>query len=147
MKTLAHSPHLATQYAVHAGSPEPGCLLEVYAPCCGRRTMADVVLDVRRVPGTVVRAGGVRSPVDHDWLCDGCRHRLYADPSNDWTPSRLHSAVGAHPDLVRAMYAHELADEVAQLNHRHRGEHEPAGVVEMILSTLPAGVDPHKERR
>lgn len=144
MKTLADDLTVAARYAVHGAPPAAGCLMEVYAPCCGRRTMADAVLDVRRVPGTVVRAAGVRAPADHDWLCDGCRHRLYADDLNGWTPSRLHSAVGVHPDLVRAMYAHELAEHVETLNHAHRGEHAPAGVYEMILATLPPGVDPHR---
>lgn len=120
--------------------------VEVYAPCCGRRTAADSILDVRAVPGTVVRGGGHQAPRDHEWLCDGCRQRLYADRGNDWTRSRLYSAVGSDPDHVRFLYARELAELVAMLDHRHdrRNEHRPGGVLETILEGLPAGLDPHR---
>jgi hypothetical protein len=119
----------------------------VTAPCCGRRTAADTILDLRAVPGTVVRAGGHGSPVDHDWLCDGCWNRLVADPRNTWTRSRLMSACGAPPDMVREHYARERAEEMARADCRAGRDHRPEDALEMARAALPVGVDPHRKGR
>lgn len=81
---------------------DPACrATEVIAPCCGRKTPADTVLDVRAVAGTIVRG------VDHDWLCDGCSSRLVRDPANDWTQSKLMERCGAKPETVRSLKQRE----------------------------------------
>jgi len=59
------------------------CVPSVYAPCCGRRTDSDGVLDIRMVPS-----------LPGDWLCNHCKHLLLADPKNGWTASRLARAAG-----------------------------------------------------
>jgi len=143
MKTLASFPALVAPCLVFENG-DPTCShVEVIAPCCGRKTAADSILDVRDAPGTVVAGGGHLPPKDHDWLCDGCRHRLYADPSNDWTRSRLYSAVGSDPEHVRMLHARELADQAAYWDHAHRGEHRPGDTLDAILVSLPVG-DPHR---
>ncbi len=80
----------------------------VYAPCCGRKTSADVIVDVRQVPTTLVCAGGVRAAMDHEWLCDGCRTRLVRDRANGWTPSRFARATGEPWEVVRDLRAREI---------------------------------------
>jgi hypothetical protein len=97
MKHLGHDPKEMRKHAAHEEPTEPGCVTFVFAPCCGRLTAADAVLDVRGVRGTVVSGGGHRHPVDHDWLCDGCQFRLVHDPKNTWTAATLHKAAGGAP--------------------------------------------------
>lgn len=143
IRTLADFPEIAAPLAVHAA--EPGCILFVYAPCCGRVTAADTVFDVRGVPGTIVGGGGVRPPVDHDWLCDGCRWRLIAQAAaNGWTASRFLSACGAHPDTVRAHYLGEQAALAEQLDHQQNRPHSIEETRAILEVRLPAGVDPHR---
>jgi hypothetical protein len=117
----------------------------VVAPCCGRRTAADTVLDVRDVPGTVVRGGGHQPAAEHDWLCDACRGRLIADPSNDWTRSALMSACGAPVDMVREHRARELADDRRRADFAAGRDHRPGDALTEALRSLPAGVDPHRK--
>lgn len=118
IQTLADVPAIASGFAVHAEPPEPGCVLFVFAPCCGRRTAADTVFDVRAVSGTIVSGGGTTAPMDHDWLCDGCRQRLEAAAAtNGWTASRFLEACGADPVTVRQHRIGELAALIEQLDH------------------------------
>jgi hypothetical protein len=143
MKSLAHYPELVAPLRVHPEPIESGCLVEVYAPCCGRRTFADSILDVRAVPNTIVQ--GAHQPAqDHDWLCHDCRWRLYVDPANDWTPSRLCSAVGAAADVVREQYAHELAAQAESWMLSGRIEFDEVELRDAIRQALPLGIDPHR---
>ena len=79
----------------------------INAPCCGRRTDPDSVLDIRMI-----------SAIDHDFLCDGCRHRLVADKRNGWTHSRLARAAGLGWPEVREHRIRELMAERMQLEGR-----------------------------
>jgi hypothetical protein len=45
--------------------------------------------------------------VDLDFACDGCRGRLLRDPSNDWTKSKLLTALGAPAAVVAEHLVHE----------------------------------------
>ena len=79
----------------------------IRAPCCGRRTDPDSVLDVRMVAG-----------LEHDWLCDACRFRLIADKRNGWTRSRLARAAGLGWPEVRELRIQELMAEEMRQNGR-----------------------------
>lgn len=105
---------------------DPTCrTTPVRSPCCGRRTPADTVLDCRHIKGTVARGGNVRPAKDHDWLCDGCVHLLWRDPSNAWTPSTLFDAMGAPDAIVVHHRARELAREKERADHAACLPHEP----------------------
>jgi hypothetical protein len=124
--TLADSPAIMAEYHVPDTPFDTASgTTEVFAPCCGRRCPADCVLDVRHVPGTVVAAGGVRPPRDHDWLCDGCRFRLYADPAGGWTRSRLLALCGAPPDAVREFKVQERVEAMARAAFAAGRAHDP----------------------
>lgn len=146
IRTLADFPDVARSLAVHPGDePEPGCILFVVAPCCGRRTAADTVFDVRGVSGTVVSGGGIAAPRDHDWLCDGCRQRLTAAAAtNGWTASRFLSACGAHPDTVRQHYLGEIAALAEFMDHAQDTPHSIEETRAIIAAQLPTGMDPHR---
>jgi hypothetical protein len=107
--TLADFPEIAVRYLVW---PRGGCYRTalVYAPCCGRRTPADTVMDLRAVPNTHVRAAGKRPLADLDFACDGCVSRLLRDPSNPWTRSALLSAIGAPAAVVADHLIRERTD-------------------------------------
>ena len=140
IRTLADFPEIAATFAAHKEPPEPGCVLFVIAPCCGRRTAADTVFDVRGVPGTVV-SGGVAVAKDHDWLCDGCRWRLVAAAaSNGWTHSRFLAACGAHPDTVRQHYLGEIAALVEQMDHAQGREHSRDDTLIILNAQFPVVV-------
>lgn len=79
----------------------------VHAPCCGRLTDSDSVLDVRTIPG-----------IAHDFLCDTCRHRLVADNQNGWTPSKLARAAGLGWPEIRERRIQELMAEEMRTNGR-----------------------------
>ena len=79
----------------------------IKAPCCGRLTDPDSVLDVRMIPGS-----------DHDFLCDACRHRLVADKRNGWTHSRLARAAGLGWPEIREHRVRELMAEQMQTDGR-----------------------------
>ena len=111
-------------------APRPSS--SVFAPCCGRKTSADAVVDVRQVPKTVVRAGGCRPGKDHGWLCDGCRTRLLRDRGNGWTPSRFARATGEPWGVVKDLRARELV--AIQLK---RTPGNPDDVYRSVLATLP----------
>jgi hypothetical protein len=144
-RTLADFPDLMRHHHVHGDEHFDPALptTEVYAPCCGRRTPADTVSDVRGIPGTVVRGGGHLPARDHDWLCDACRTLLVWGPGSRWTHSRFLSAQGAPPNDIRLEYAREVAALVQSLDHAHKGIHEPDGVMDLVLAQLPVGQDPH----
>lgn len=147
MKTLADFPAIAEPLRLHRDEPwDSARVWMVVAPCCGRRTAADTVVDVRDVSGTVVRAGGHQAPRDHAWLCDGCVHRLFADPHNAWTRSTLLSACGAPPERVREHHARELADAAAQADFKAGRSHRPEAAHAAALASLPVGIDPHRRR-
>jgi hypothetical protein len=134
VRTLAQCPEHLSVHIVHPGACATGRVVVVHAPCCGRRIAADAILDVRGVPGTIVAGGGRLTPRDHDWLCDSCRQRLYADPSNAWSRSRLYAAVGASPEHVRALHARELAEQVAAWDRAAARAHQPGEVLATILA-------------
>lgn len=118
--TINDFPDLCRPYLVDPSSDPSVGTSEIYAPCCKRKTPADTVVDVRAIEGTVVSGGGAFEPRDHDWLCDGCLHRLYADPTNEWTKSKMLEARGAPAALV----------------HRHRAEEHQGEIVwEMSYGT------------
>lgn len=128
-KTLADFPDLMRDFRVFRDAPfNPSArATEVFAPCCGRRTAADAILDVRAVPGTIVRGGGYLPAVDQDWLCDGCRARLIlgASGSNVWTASRLFSACGAAPEVIEGFRVRERIDAIAREDERSGRPHNP----------------------
>jgi hypothetical protein len=105
MATLFDDQHVMKDWLV---SPEthPRPHSSVLAPCCGRRTSADAVTDVRGFPA-IVRAGG-RTPKDCDWLCDGCRARFIRDDENAWTPSTFAKATGECPEVVKDLLVRDL---------------------------------------
>lgn len=111
-KTLADFPDLMRELRVFEDAPfDPKVrAIEVFAPCCGRRCPADCVLDVRNVPGTVVRGGGYQEPRDHGWLCDGCRDRLFR--TTTWKPSALFGACGAESVTVKSLKVRERVSEL-----------------------------------
>jgi hypothetical protein len=115
----------------------------VIAPCCGRKTPADTVLDVRTISGTVVRGGGHQEPRDHEWLCDGCVHILYRDPSNPWTPSSLLEARGAPAALVHEHRAREDAHERMQADFAADRSHEPGKALAEARARI---VEAHRRR-
>ena len=49
--------------------------------------------------------------IDHDFLCDACRHRLVADEQNGWTHSKLARAAGLGWPEVREHRLRELMAE------------------------------------
>ena len=79
----------------------------VHAPCCGRLTDSDSVLDVRMIQG-----------IAHDFLCDACRHRLIADNHNGWTHSKLARAAGLGWPEIRERRIQELMAEEMRKNGR-----------------------------
>src|SRR5687767_184302 len=93
--TLADFPELVRPLMVKPLGDPTNPNTPVYAPCCGRRTMSCTIVDCREIPGTIVSGGGYCEPKDHDWLCDACLHRLYADPKNSWTKATMLEARGA----------------------------------------------------
>ena len=80
-----------------------GTTYSVTAPCCGRRTAADSVLDTRAVPGTVVRGA------DQPWLCDACWTRMVR--RGGWRRSDLWGALGAPADVVEE---HRIRERMAE---------------------------------
>lgn len=108
--------------------------MSVTAPCCGRRTAADTVIDARGVPGSVVRG------VDLPYLCDACWTRMIRSPDNGWTRSKWWRALGADAETIRQHRAREVAEQAIQ-RARDAGEgyrrHE---LVQEALSGLPSGV-------
>ena len=89
------------------GSLGRGEAPNIDAPCCGRRTDPDSVLDVRMVEG-----------IAHDFLCDACRWRLVADKHNGWTRSRLARAAGLGWPEIREHRIRELMAEEMQRDGR-----------------------------
>lgn len=120
--TLADFPEIARQYLVSGTDVTPTAM--VYAPCCQRRTPADTVIDVRAVKGTIVAGGGIFPPQDHDWLCDGCQHRMVLDRRNAWTRSALLEARNAPASLVAIHRAWEWTEDAVRAEHR-RLENRP----------------------
>lgn len=111
---------------------------EIYAPCCGRKVIACAVADVRGVQGTVVSGGGVRSPVDHGWLCDGCRHRLFINADNPWTESSLLEARGAPIQMVHWHRAEEWRTEMTLQASRLGESYNPQEQHELALDQITA---------
>lgn len=129
-KTLADYPELMFK---HRAKREPWAVFDpecrmtaVIAPCCGRITPAATILDVRHIKGTKVRGGGHRPATDHDWLCDGCSHRMIVDESNDWTMSTLLERCGASEQVVLHHRTREHARKLEREDHAAGREHEPA---------------------
>ena len=113
-----------------------GTVPSVYAPCCGRRTDSDAVLDVRNVKN-----------IPGDWLCNHCKHHLLADPKNEWTASKLARAAGLGWDEIRELRIKELLRErmvergVIKIGV-DREEIDASLPRENILGTEPPGVRP-----
>lgn len=104
MANLGADPEALARFLERGAS---GTAPTVRAPCCGRRTDSDSVLDIRMVPG-----------IDHDFLCDACRHRLVADKQNGWTHSRLARAAGLGWPEIRERRIQELMAEEMWKNGR-----------------------------
>ncbi len=104
MTNLGADPDALAQYRIGTGGGEAPTIT---APCCGRLTDPDSVLDIRMVPG-----------IDHDFLCDACRHRLVADKRNDWTHSKLARAAGLGWPEIREHRMRELMAEEMQRDGR-----------------------------
>lgn len=128
-KTLADSPDIMFLHRAHR---EPWAVFDrecrttdVVAPCCGRVTAANSVLDVRGVPGTVVRGAGHRRPKDQDWLCDGCAHRMVLEPDNDWQMSTLLEKAGAVDAVVIHHRSRERARDLERADHAAGRPHKP----------------------
>ena len=115
--TLADYPRLVAPIIVKANGDPRNPLTFVVAPCCGRHTPADTIVDVRSIPGTIVRGGGYRPAEDHDWLCDGCLDRMYREPDNDWTLSKMLEARGAPAALVTEHRAREWMLDAEREEH------------------------------
>lgn len=106
---------LVDSVAVFPGGAPIRPSMSVWAPCCGRKTSADAVFDVRALPGTSIRPGGVRPLQDVEWLCGAaCYGRLVRDPANGWTMAKLARAWGAPVEDVRALRAKEMLEEARQ---------------------------------
>lgn len=91
---------LAAALVTPGVAPDDGIVPSVYAPCCGRRTDCDAVLDVRTI-----------SNIPGDWLCNHCKHLLLVDPTNGWTASKLARACGHGWDEIRQLRIKELVRE------------------------------------
>lgn len=125
MRSLADSPSLVAACRVHRDGPVHRNT-EVYAPCCGRRVICCAVVDVRHVPGTFVRGGGIDPTIDQDWLCDACRARLFADKASGWKPSTLLVLCDVPAVAIRAMRIRERMDEIAAADAAASRPHDPA---------------------
>lgn len=114
--TLADDSEALQEHKVDPDLPDTPTVT-VEAPCCGRRCAADMVVDLRGVPGTVIRPGGRSAPPrDTDWACDGCRGRVVSSDRNPWKKSQLVRALGAPREVVVAKRARErLHDYMASL--------------------------------
>lgn len=113
--TLADEPEALREARLHPDSPDlPTATVE--APCCGRRCAADMVTDLRDIPGTVIRPGGQGPPEDVEWACDGCYRRLTRESTNGWTESSLARALGAPQKTVARKRAREVLRETLRTN-------------------------------
>jgi len=125
MATLFDDPAVLVDWLAFAEEPVTPTST-VFAPCCGRRTSADAVVDVRAVPNTVVSPGRRGVGEDQDWLCDACRTRMTREgrqkrirairrghtiPNNVWTDSKLARAIGEPWEVVRRLRAKEIVRE------------------------------------
>jgi len=109
----------------------------VPCPSCGRVTHADVIVDMRGVPGTTLRprGRGARSaePVDIEWACDACRDALVVDAG--WRHSDLIRALGAPPGIVRQ---HQVRERAEELRRQHKGTYRYRDLVEQAEREIPA---------
>jgi len=132
-RTLADEPELMRRFWADAkrgkvfDASNPSTM--VLAPCCGRRTPADTVIDCRAIPGTIVRGGNWQEEKDHDWLCDGCVHILYRDPAKGWPRWKLLEARGAPAAHVQEHRARHLAYQTQVADSRAGRPHEPERVL------------------
>ena len=132
MATLADEPRELANYLVFPHLPVTPAS-SVRAPCCGAKTSADAVLDVRHVRTLVGMGSKDTRPTDRDWICTGCRTRLFNSKRNGWTVPRLARATGMpwqEYKLLRAMEIAHAADGV-----------EPEEELARVLATLPDGTD------
>lgn len=149
--TLADRPGLMLEYWARAGDPnaefDPTLSTTlVFAPCCGRRTPADTVVSLEGLV-TEIRGGNFRPKANLDWACDGCRHLLILDESNDWTWSKLYRALDAPAEVIRHERARELQIEAEVIAHAEdalkpsieRIGINPTVAYETALATLPIG--------
>lgn len=70
----------------------------VTAPCCGRKTSADMLTDVRALPSEV-RLGGAL------YMCDACRERIFAD--GIMTRSEFYALFDPPPAFVDRLQEYE----------------------------------------
>lgn len=138
LTTIADFPEIAAPLLVYPERPFTATSL-VRCPCCGRRVTADSVVDVRAVPGTVIRGGGHRAPQDHDWLCDGGLHLVYHHQPNGWTRSKLYRALGAPAAVVREHRAREIAHAVRLSDAKAGRQHNEGDAYSAALNSLPEG--------
>jgi hypothetical protein len=79
--------------------------------------------------------------IDHDFLCDACRHRLVADKRNGWTHSRLARAAGLGWPEVRE---HRMREIMAE-EMRRDGRINRQKAFERIQRNTPASNIPGTE--
>ena len=132
MANLGADPEVRARFVKPAppGTIGHGEAPTIQAPCCGRRTDPDSVLDVRMVPG-----------IGHDFLCDACQHRLIADGRNGWTRSRLARAAGLGWPEIREHRIRELLHEEV----RREGRIDRRTALARIEATTPARDIPDTE--
>lgn len=144
MASLFDDPVMLVRYAVNRQTVYRPTS-SVYAPCCGRQTIAEAVKDVRSIPNTVVSSGRKGKGVDQDWLCDGCSSRMIQEgrkkrtrairtgrtvPNNVWTESKFARAIGEPWSVIRRLRAREIVKEraltenVADFDQSYRAEHD-----------------------
>lgn len=126
----------------------------VRAPCCGRKTAADTVIDLRGITGTVLRGGNRNDARDHEWACDGCIELLlHQGPAGkgsppEWSRSALARELGAPASVIREYRAREIAEEAINRGHREDEQRpdnqrrgvDPGAEYARALASLPEGV-------
>lgn len=151
MPSLFDDPTMLLRYAAHRETVYRPTST-VRAPCCGRRTAADMVKDLRTVPNTVVSPGRRGVGTDQDWLCDGCSSRMVRQgqqkrvrairtdrpvPNNVWTESKFARAIGEGWKIIRDVRAREivrersLTEDVPDFNQAYRVAHDELGDVDV----------------
>lgn len=135
-KNLSDFPEIVARY-IHKGEPTSRNAV-VHAPCCGNLRLASEIIDVRDVPGTRVKGGGVGEERDHDWLCSGCRSRMIRDKTNDWTDSKLLRARGGPAQHANDLEAREWLEETRRQEWKRDKDFpiDPQATYELFLDQI-----------
>jgi hypothetical protein len=141
-KTLADAPEicgtlLAKEYPTD--QPLPAAAM-VYTPCCGMRSTADSVIDLRGLDGTTAKVRGRGRVVDLDWACGGCYDLIvWGERGNGWTRSNLARALGAPAHAIKQLRAEEMAQEARAEAERSGKAVSPLAEIRRALASLPDG--------